>query len=281
LIKALLIEDLDDNQARVIRHIKTTGAKKICVRTTASTLEKCLPTFQQQMGLKVYGWRWPHLVPDPKAKPIDPAHPDPAKDDAAYWPNEVATVKNLIAKGIDGYIFDIESDNGNPPLSKDWDNPTIPKAERLKQATTFATSIRDAFKARGTPYVLGLTSHQIGFTNYPGIPWQPFLDVCNVLYPQTYWRFRNDQDRCQDEASPIGQPPTGKPEQAVLNGYTDYANKKDANGNVIPIIPVAGEIGCITPDEVKRFMNAIAPHNPPEAHFYVDVDDTLETIGAV
>jgi hypothetical protein len=279
--KALWIEDLDDNQARVMRHIRTTGAKKICVRTTASTLKQLLPTFQHQMGLKVYGWRWPHLFPNPNATPIDPAHPDPAKDDPSYWPNEVTMVKDLIAHGLDGYIFDIESDNGHPPLPMDWDNPNI--IDRAQQAMTFASSISDAFKARGTPYVLGLTSHQIGFTNYPGIPWQSFLDVCTVLYPQTYWRFRNDADRCQDEASPIGDPthPTGKPEQAVLNGYTDYANRKNASGNVIPIIPVAGEIGCITADEVKRFMRAIRPHNPTEAHFYVDVDDTLETIGAV
>lgn len=65
----------------------------------------------------------------------------------------------------------------------------------------------------------------------------------------------------------------------MLNGYTDYASRKNASGNVIPIIPVAGEIGCITPDEVKRFMRAIRPHNPTEVHFYVDADDTLETIG--
>jgi hypothetical protein len=281
MLKALWIEDLDDHQSRVIRHIKITGAKKICVRTTATTLKALLSTFQQDMGLKVYGWRWPHLFPDPHAKPIDPSHPDPTKDDLAYWPNEVATVKDLIAHGIDGYIFDIESDDGHPPLPKDWDNPTIP--DRAQQAKIFATNIRDAFRDRGTPYVLGLTSHQIGFTNYPGIPWQSFLDVCNVLYPQAYWRFRNDKDRCQDEASPIGNPthPTGKPEQAVLNGYTDYANKKDAHGNVIPIIPVAGEIGCITPREVITFMAAINAHHAPEAHFYVDVDDTLETIGAV
>ena len=281
VIKGLWIEDLDDNQARVFQHIKVTGAKKICVRTTASSLKGLLPTFQKQMGLQVYGWRWPNLYPDPTAKPLDPQHPDPAKDDASYWPNEMARAIDLINAGIDGYIFDIESDAGNPPYPKDWDNKKI--VDRAKQAKTFADGVSEAFKDRKTPYVLGLTSHQIGFTNYPDIPWQPFLDVCNVLYPQTYWRFRNDVDRCQDEASPINDPKhaTGKPEQAVLNAYTDYKGKKDANGNVLPIIPVAGEIGCITGDEIKRFEKATAPHNPSEIHFYVDVDDPFEVIGAL
>jgi hypothetical protein len=287
MLKALWIEDLDNNQARVFQHIKTTGAKTICVRTTASSLKGLLPTFQGQMGLKVYGWRWPHLVADPNATPIDPAHPDPTKDDAAYWPNEMARALDLIKVGLDGYIFDIESDDGihDPdnkyqPYPKDWDNPNV--HDRATPAHNFAKGVSDAFIGRRTPYVLGLTSHQIGFTNYPGIPWQSFLDFCNVLYPQTYWRFRNNAGRCQDEASPINDPthPTGKPEQAVLNGYADYANKKDAQGKVISIIPVAGEVGCITADEVKRFMKAIAPHKPLEAHFYVDVDDTFEAIGA-
>jgi hypothetical protein len=103
MLKGLWIEDLDDNQARVIQHIKNTGAKMICVRTTASSLKALLPKFQQEMGLKVYGWRWPHLFPDPKSKPIDPNHPDPAKDDAAYWPNEMARVIDLVKSGIDGY----------------------------------------------------------------------------------------------------------------------------------------------------------------------------------
>jgi hypothetical protein len=281
MLKGLWIEDLDDNQARIIRHIKNTGAKTICVRTTASSLKGLLPKFQQEMGLKVYGWRWPHLFPNPKSKPIDPNHPDPAKDDAAYWPNEMARVIDLVKAGIDGYIFDIESEDAHPAIPQDWDNKDIP--DRAQQAQTFANGISQAFKDRNTPYVLGLTSHQIGFKNYPGIPWQSFLDVCNVLFPQTYWRFRNDADRCQDEASPINDPkhPTGRPEQAVLNGYTDYANKRDANGKVLPIIPVAGEIGCVTADEIRRFAKAIAPHNPSEAHFYVDVDNPFEAIEAL
>jgi len=281
MLKALWIEDLDNNVDRVMRHIKTTGAQKVCVRTTSSKLKGLIPTFHQ-MGLKVCGWRWPHLFPDPNAKPIDPAHPDPNKDDTAYWPNEAALVKDLIkTASLDGYIFDIESDNGNPPFPKDWDNKNV--ADRAQQAKTFAGGISDAFKTRGTPYVLGVTSHQIGFTNYPDIPWQSFLDVCTVLYPQTYWKFRNDDGDSQNEASPVNDPkhPTGKPEQAVLNGYTDYAGKKNAAGNIIPIIPVGGEIGCATADEINRFATAARAHHPSELHFYVDVDDPFEAIGAL
>jgi hypothetical protein len=268
MLKALWIEDLDSDPARVIQQIKDSGAKAICVRTTAASLEGMLPQFQKQMGLKVYGWRWPHLFADPAAKPVD----------AAYWPNEMATVINLIGKGIDGYIFDIESDEGisdkdnhYQPYPKDWDNPNI--TDRAKQAQTFATGISDAFQKRKTPYVLGLTSHQTGFSNYRGIPWQSFLDKCTVLYPQTYWQYRDKHNKCQPEAAPIGHPknPTGKPEQALINAYSDYANRKDEKGNLLPIIPVGGEIGCVTAAEVKRFASAAAAHNPTEIHFYVSV----------
>jgi hypothetical protein len=259
--KALWVEDLDNNFTRVQSDIAATGAKTLCIRTTASTLPARLPTFKQQ-GLTVYGWRWPHLFPDPKLH-----------HDAAYWPNELNTVSNLVTAGLDGYIFDIESDDGHPPAPKDWDNPQI--HDRAQQATTFANGIKSAFAASGRPYRLGLTSHQYGFSNYPGIPWQSFLNVCHALYPQTYWRYRDSSNICTIEAHDytIHPPlPKGTPDQALHNCFTDYANKKNSAGNVLPIIPMAGEIGCIHDGEITQFGALISQRGLSEAHFYVSVD---------
>lgn len=259
--KALWVEDLDASFARVQADIAATGANLLCIRTTAATLPARLPGLKAQ-GLQVYGWRWPHLFPDPRS-----AH------DSAYWQNEVATVSALVGAGLDGYIFDIESDGGNPPAPKDWDNRQI--TDRARRAQTFANRIKAAFASRGTPHKLGLTSHQWGFSNYPGIPWQSFLDVCDALYPQTYWRFRNSSNACAIEAHDYSVHPPhamGTPDQALHNGFTDYANKRNAAGTVLPIIPVAGEIGCALAGEMTRFGTLSAGRNATEAHFYVSVD---------
>jgi hypothetical protein len=269
-IKALWVEDLDANLARVQADIAATGANMLCIRTTASTLAAQLPVFKRQ-GVKVYGWRWPHLFADPHLT-----------HDSAYWRNEIATVSALVTAGLDGYIFDIESDGGNPPAPKDWDNRQI--TDRAQQAQTFANGIKSAFASRGTPYKLGLTSHQWGFSNYPGIPWQSFLDVCDALYPQTYWRFRNNSNVCAIEAHDYSvHPPQAKgtPEQALHNGFANYANKRNAAGNVLPVIPVAGEIGCVLAGEMARFGSQLAQRNLAEAHFYVSVDPGKTTTPGV
>src|SRR5437868_902541 len=107
-IKGLWVEDLDNNQGRVLQHITDTGANLLCIRTTASSLEGLIPTYRQ-MGLKVYGWRWPHVFPR-------------VKDDPAVWTSEIKrVVHDLIPAGLDGYVFDIESDENKLP--QDWDNP--------------------------------------------------------------------------------------------------------------------------------------------------------------
>lgn len=269
--KALWVEDLDGNLARVQSDIAATRANLLCIRTTAATLSAQLPGFKRQ-GLRVYGWRWPHLYADPRLS-----------HDAAHWPNELNTVSALVTAGLDGYIFDIESDGGSPPAPKDWDNPQI--TDRVHQAAMFANAVKAAFLNRGTPHHLGLTSHQWGFTNYPGIPWRSFLDVCDALYPQTYWRFRNDSDVCTIEAHDYSvRPPRAKgtPDQALHNGFTDYANKRNAAGAVLPIIPIAGEMGCVLAGEMTHFGSLVAQRSLSEAHFYVSVDaGTTTTPGAL
>jgi hypothetical protein len=268
---------------RLQQHITDTGANLLCIRSESPYIEQLMKDLQPK-GVKIYVWRWPNLIPDPAAKPIDPQHPDPAKDDVKYWRNEAEIAKKLIVAGIDGYVFDIESDDGindekhnYQPYPHDWDNPNVAKADRISQATTFATEISNAFQARHKPYVLGLTSHQWGFSNYPGIPWQPFLDVCTDLFPQTYWRADggNGAKSCNGVSYDNSVHPArliGTPDQAVLNSFKDYANKKNKSGNVLPIIPVAGEIGCAQYGEMTHFGALIAPRHLTEVHFYVDVD---------
>jgi hypothetical protein len=65
----------------------------------------------------------------------------------------------------------------------------------------------------------------------------------------------------------------GTPDQAVINGYTDYSPRGK------PIIPVSGEIGCATAAEITRYGQLITGRGATEAHFYVDVDDSYLSPG--
>jgi hypothetical protein len=257
--KALWVEDLDSpaTQARVMQHASAIGANLLCVRTTSALLQGLIPTFHTA-GMKVYGWMWASVIPNQP-------HHKYARDEATH----VAT--NLIPNGLDGYIFDVESDDGHPPTPHDWDRTDVEDLTAL--ANFYTHTIKTAFVQRGTPYRLGMTSHARGFSNYPGIPWQPFLAVSDALYPQTYWRYDSGSfphKQCIDEAADPHNPSHGKgtPGQAVINGYTDYTPKGK------PIIPVAGEIGCATAAEMTLFGQLITARGAPEAHFYVDVDDS-------
>lgn len=252
------------NQAslnRVTQRLQDTGANLLCIRTDSPYIGQLIPQLHGQ-GIKVYGWRWPHA----RSATADP------NQDPSFAPNEMNTVINLVGKGLDGYVFDIESEDDGAP--NDWDSKG--PANRAQVATAMVAGIVNAFKTRNTPYTLGLTSHQWGFSNYPHIPWQVFLDECAVLFPQTYWR--------ADDGSPgvkkcdavsydyAGHKMVGTPDQALYNGFTDYAGKKNKAGNVLPIIPVAGEIGCAKAGEMQHFGALVAQRGLQEAHFYVDVD---------
>jgi hypothetical protein len=270
-VKGLWAEGITTAQAlaRLKQHITDTGANLLCIRSESPYIGNLMQDLQP-LGVKVYVWRWPNLIPT-------------SPNDVQYWKKELEIAKNLITAGIDGYVFDIESDDGihdvdhqYQPYPHDWDNPQV--HDKLQQATTFANGISSAFVARNTPYVLGLTSHQWGFANYPDIPWKPFLDVSTVLFPQTYWRAdgsKNAVKACSGVSYDYGVHPAvriGTPDQAMFNGFKDYANKKNKAGSVLPIIPVAGEIGCVKYGEITHFGALVGQRNLTEAHFYVDVD---------
>jgi hypothetical protein len=248
--KALWIEDLDNAGDRTLatNHIQTTGANMVCIRTNSPLLAGWIPILKQQMNLKVYGWRWPYVVAGYK--------------NHAYAPEEAKFVaEQLIPAGLDGYIMDIESDESGS--GHDWDRTDVGDLNKL--AADYCKVIKDAAKSCGRPFTIGLTSHARGFTNYPKIPWAPFLAITDILYPQTYWRFYDDKKKaCVDEnADPVTHKGAGTPEQAVLNGYADYGTKHK------PIIPVSGEMLCSSAAEMTKFGALIAARGVTEGHFYV------------
>jgi len=263
--KGLWAEDIDDDDAQVrfIQHVKDTGANLVCVRTTSPLLRGLIPTFHQ-VQIKVFGWMWARVVPNQ-------ADHRYARDEANFVASE------LIPAGLDGYIFDVESDDTHPPSAHDWDRTDVEDLTEL--ATYYSTALQSAFIARQTPYLLGLTSHARGFSNYPGIPWKPFLDTCSVLYPQTYWRYNkgeNQNKNCVAEnADPVTHLGAGTPAQALVNGFKDYNPKRK------PIVPIAGEIGCAKPGEMTTFGHLVAQRGLSEAHFYVDVPNAAIPDGAL
>jgi len=281
--KALWVEDLsgDDQVKRTIRDAATMGATAIYAYSTNAALPDAIKAFQDNK-LKVYAWQWAHTTPQ-KNKDGTPNLNDPR-----FVPNEINNVVNiLIPKGIDGYVFDVESNDGvhyapdKKPYAADWDNPDLikpPPGQKslLDLATDYTGAIQTAFSKRATPYSLGLTSHARGFSNYPDIPWLAFLKVCTVLFPQTYWRYNEDGAPVDENKNKDG---LGTPEQAVLNGYTDYQAYLKKHGLQREIVPLAGEIASAKIGEMKRFAAAIAPHSPQDAQFYVDADDSIEVPG--
>jgi hypothetical protein len=260
--KALWAQAIVDaaSLARLDQHLTATGANLLCIRTDSPYIAQLITQLHAK-GIGVFGWRWPH------ARPNDPNNP---AGDSVFAPNEMNRVIGLINQGLDGYIFDIESNGDGAP--NDWEKPP----NRAQVATAMVAGIAQAFKNRNKAYTLGLTSHQRGFSNYPNIPWQPFLDECNALFPQSYWRADkgNGAKACNPASYDYSTHPphaVGSVDQALHNGFTDYANKKNNNGNVLSIIPVGGEIGCTKLGEMTLFGSLLEKQSVTEAHFYVDV----------
>jgi hypothetical protein len=262
--KALWIEDLltSADQSFALEQIKATGANSVCIRTNSPLLVDWIPGLKK-MGLSVYGWRWPYVVP--------------GYTHHAYAPEEAKFIADqFIPAGADGYIMDIESDDNGS--AHDWDRKDV---DVQKLASDFCKTIGDAAAKSAHPFTIGLTSHARGFSNYPDIPWKPFLQLSTVLFPQTYWKYYDDDKKaCVPEN---GEPKThnglGTPAQAIENGYVDYSPMGK------PIIPVAGELVCATADEIRTFVRLIEARAATEAHFYVSKagisPDVLAAIAAI
>ncbi len=236
---------------RFIRNFKFTGAKIACVRTDSPFFGDIIPALKAVQA-KVYGWKWPHLYPSTQNK----------DDDSFYWESEINIVTHLVSIGLDGYIFDIETGPEDSDKPHDWGNKRI--ADRAQQASKFAKGIKKAFDDHHAPYFLGLTSHRLAFTNYRAVPWQPFIDVSSVLFPQTYWRANDGRDDVQHKRCNLTS--AGTPAKALQDGLDDYKRWNK------PIVSLSGEIGCAKKGEMETFATLVQQGGRTEAHFYVDAD---------
>jgi hypothetical protein len=252
--KVLWIVDFDANPNLFLGYIKKSGCDTVCIRTWSNKLVDAIPTFHAD-GKTVWAWRWPCAAPDTKKK----------HGPHVYAPDEAKFVaQQLIPAGLDGYIVDPESNDDKDP--NDWnrtsvDDPVHPghPIALSKIAADFCSTIKTA--AVGRPFHFGITSG----CAFPGpgqktlLPWAAFISPSVSVYPQTYWRWHNDDGK-------ITEINDGTPESAI--SLATPAWKPVAQGK--PIIPMSGEVNLITADEVTAYGAALANLNVAEAHFYID-----------
>ncbi len=232
------------DQAQVLARAQQMGATAVCVRTDNAALPAAIPVFHAA-GIGVRGWRWPAVQPGPHGAPHYYA-----LDEAQY----LTTV--LMPAGLDGYVFDIESDG--PGQVNDWS-----AAAHQPLAQAFCTQITNAIAAGvptcAGPFRLGLTAgcQQPAPGNNPNIPWATFVQSCDALYPQAYWR----------ASLPGGPKPIhgGTPESSF--GKATVAWSPIAAGK--PLVCMAGELGLITAQEIAAYGEIAA--NQEELHFYADL----------
>jgi hypothetical protein len=220
---------------RLLDHANEANVTLLCIRTTSSALPAAIQQFGKH-GVRVYGWRWPAVVPGPHSAPHYFA-----MDEAAY------VVQTLLPAGLAGYIVDPESDG--PGQVDDWNDAT--HAALAKQ---FCAQIRQAAPAS---FHFGVTSGCEYPTNHSRIPWKEFVAAADALYPQTYWR---------TGAVPLHG---GTPMSAYQRGTSSWS--MIAQGK--PIVAIGGELGAVTPQEIRDFGNLIGGKQPV-AHFYCDSAST-------
>jgi|GEM_PF-3218475 len=249
--KFLWIVDVK-NQAdinRLFGHAQTIGAFAVVVNTKNTLFDKALIDKFHLQNIKVYGWRWPAVSPQPHSSThyfaLDEAH----------------FVANLIADGLDGYIVDPEADD-DPHASNFWNNTALKPL-----ATQFCAIIK---AAAGPNFHFGITSgcSYPNTNSRPNIPWAEFLQVCVTGYPQSYWR--------ADLGSVI-KINGGDPTTAIGRGLTSWQRVVPAGKN---IIPMAGELKQITPDELATFASVLAAKGITDLHFYTDEPGVPDAIYA-
>jgi len=253
--KVLWVEDLetDSDKTQILQQAVAIGASVLCIRTISTKLAGLIPELKGK-GFKVYGWRYPQTEDRGAAYNSDSNPPN-----NSYAPAGAAYVVNtLIKAGLDGYIMDIESDNdkNNPQPWRDWDRKDI---DLTSLATNYANALRAGANNCGRPFALGFTSHANAFNIYPGTPWKPFIDVSDVIMPQSYWRFLDGNTKTPENGN--------TPASAMSISYADYSQwgKK--------IIPIGGEMLCCNPGEMTAFGALLAAKGITEGHFYTSTDN--------
>jgi hypothetical protein len=251
--KVLWIVDMDDDATETAfgQRALAMGATHVCIRTSSTRMPAAIARFKG-LGLKVYAWRWPGVIPGPSR------HHYYAFDEARF------VAEQLIPNGLDGYIVDPESDGHTDPktggkAANDWDQASLAPIAR-----EFCATIRTA--AAGKPFVLGTTSG----CGYPGpggkphIPFAEFFGASDVLLPQTYWRWTHrDGHSGIDVVSDING---GTPAKSVKRGDDAWGPKSGGR----KVIPMAGEVDVVTPAELAAYGDELAARGLDEGHFYAD-----------
>ncbi len=179
-------------------------------------------------GIKVFGWRWPSAMMDPAMKEAD-------------------KVVGLLGQGMDGYFVDPEGAQkipGKPNKPYDWEQPGLAPV-----AQAFCQRIAGAIGAR--PF--GLTSHYRAKAVFPTLPWAVFLKYATVLLPQSYWR---------STEGTIGH---GLPDDNYDQGIAFWSK---AGGDKAKIVPMAGELGSVTPAEINKHVATAKARGIDSLHFY-------------
>jgi hypothetical protein len=233
--------DTQEDENRLFHNAQLMGAGAVAIRSDSSRLTTCMARFKAA-NFKVYSWRWPAVVQNQGGRF--------ATDEANY------VAQTLIPAGLDGYIVDPESEQDG--ASNDWNRIDVPVAQL---ATTFGQIIQKAAQAAGrADFVFGITSGQDYPASRPHIPWKEFVAVSDALFPQVYWRARDNNDVCQLVKD-------GKPDSAFDRALPCW--RAIANGK--PIIPMAGELGCVRDrQELTAFAQRAKKEVLTKMHFYAD-----------
>jgi hypothetical protein len=248
----------DADEKSFAEHADAAGIDTVCIRTTTDRLPAAIDRFHRH-GKQVWAWRWPGVYHDPKH----------AKGPHYFAPLEADFVATkCIPAGLDGYIVDPESDDDGG--INDWNQVEV-RGKKLKDlAKEFWAVIKGA--AQGRNFHCGITS---GWdfpapNQKPILPWAEFIAPSAAVYPQTYWRI----DLGNRILERFGGDPAVGCQKCVPIWQTVAMGK--------PIIPMAGEIDLVTPQEITAYGNAMKTMNLTEAHFYADLPKvTPEVLAAI
>jgi hypothetical protein len=126
-------------------------------------------------------------------------------------------------------------------------------------AQQFCAIIKAA--AAGKPFVFGTTSGcgYPGPKGKPNIPWTEFFGASDILLPQTYWRWTNNAGQRQKLNG-------GTPAAAIDLGVSAWQPRSQGK----PLMPMAGEVDVVTPDEIAAYGATLQKMRVSEGHFYTD-----------
>lgn len=243
--------DNDADEKRFTQHAQAAGINTVCIRTDSQQLPGTIGRFHQ-LGMTVWAWRWPGVIPS---------------NTGTYYALRQAhyVADTLIPAGLDGYIVDPESDHGKP--NNDWNQKKLAPI-----AQQFCQIIRAG--AGGKPFLIGTTSGCTfpAPTGKPDIPFTEFFAGSDALYPQTYWRAMIYDKILKKEV------PTdihgGTPAESMKRGWAAWSPGSMGK----PIIPMAGEINLATPKEIADYGAELTKRNVKEANFYADESDVKPEI---